>query len=369
MKIAERRTQPRLSKADEHRHAETFYQAFKRSNDVMFYTDRDGIIRDVNDAFTKHYGWTRQEAVGKTPAILRSRHTTKDFYDRLWSTILDPKKGSWRGEIINKTKDGREVPLILSITAVRDVHGRITGYFSNAVDLSEQLALHARVAQSESLASIGEMAAVVAHEIRNPLGSIVMAAKQIVSGDLSAPDRETVLAVLRHESQRLNEALGNFLSYARPREVKLQPQDLNELVSEVVGIVKGNSELVRGAEVEVQLLKTLKPFPMDPDQVRQVLWNIVLNALQAMDGRGELSVETGHARGFAFFRVADTGPGIPVSAMTTIFKPFQTTKQQGTGLGLAIAERIVKAHGGRIAVKSEVGLGAAFTVYLPSIED
>jgi len=96
---------------------------------------------------------------------------------------------------------------------------------------------------------------------------------------------------------------------------------------------------------------------------------MVLNALQAMDGHGTLTVETGRSREYAFFRVADTGPGIPFQAMATIFKPFQTTKQQGTGLGLAIAERIVKAHGGRIEVKSEVGCGAAFTVHLPSVED
>lgn len=127
--------------------AETFYQAFKRSNDVMFYCDKDGVIRDVNDAFTKHYGWTREEVIGRSPAILRSRHTTDDLYRRMWSHILDPKKGSWRGEIINKTKDGREVPLILNIAAVRDTCGRITGYISNAADLSEQVALHARVAQ------------------------------------------------------------------------------------------------------------------------------------------------------------------------------------------------------------------------------
>ncbi len=110
MKVAERQAKQRISKAEEQRRAETFYHAFKRSNDVMFYTDRNGIILDVNDAFSKHYGWTRAEAIGKTPALLRSRHTTVEFYQRMWSAILDPKKGSWRGEIINRTKDGREVP-------------------------------------------------------------------------------------------------------------------------------------------------------------------------------------------------------------------------------------------------------------------
>jgi PAS domain S-box-containing protein len=349
--------------------AEAFYQAFKNSNDVMFYCDRDGTILDINEAFTTHYGWTRAEAIGKTPAILRSRHTTPELYKRMWSHLLDPKMGYWRGEIINKTKDGREVPVILNITAVRDNAGRITGYISNAADLTEQAALNARVAQAESLATIGEMAAVVAHEIRNPLGSIVMAAKQLASGQLEASDREMVLKVLRGESQRLNEALTNFLSYARPRAVKREPKDLNELVAEVVNIVKSNTDLIQEVRVKIKLSRSLKPFPMDPDQVRQVVWNIVLNALQAMEGKGSLTVDTGHADRFAFLRVADTGPGIPAASLETIFKPFQTTKQQGTGLGLAIAERIVKAHGGRIKVDSEPGRGTTFTIHLPSIED
>jgi len=357
------------AEANERRRAETFYQGFKNSNDVMFYCDRGGIILDINEAFTTHYGWTREEAIGKTPAFLRSRHTTDEFYKRMWSHILDPKKGSWRGEIINKTKDGREVPVILNITAVRDDAGRITGYISNAADLSEQAALHARVAQAESLATIGEMAAVVAHEIRNPLGSIVMAAKQLASEELEPADREMVLKVLRGESQRLNEALTNFLSYARPREVKREPKDLNELVAEIVNIVKSNTDLIQKIRVKLKLSRALKPFPMDPDQVRQVVWNIVLNALQAMEGKGVLCIDTGHADRFAFLRVQDTGPGIPAAAMETLFKPFQTTKQQGTGLGLAIAERIVKAHGGRIEVASSLGHGTTFAVHLPSVED
>src|SRR6185369_12891143 len=140
----------------------------------------------------------------------------------MWTSILDPEKGYWRGEIINKTKDGRDLPLILTITAVRDQKGEIVGYVSNAVDISQQVALQARVAHSEALATIGEMAAVVAHEIRNPLGSIVMAAKQLADAGLTASDRALVMRVLKGESQRLNEALTNFLSFARPREIKLE---------------------------------------------------------------------------------------------------------------------------------------------------
>jgi len=345
-----------------------FYEAFKRSNDVMFYTDKNAVILDVNEAFTRHYGYAREEAVGRTPRILRSRHSTDELYRRMWGSILDPGKGYWRGEMINKAKDGREIPVLLTITAVRDQGGEIVGYVSNAVDMSEQVALQARVAQSESLATIGEMAAVGPHEIRNPLGSIVMAAEHIASARLEKGDRELVLGVLRTETNRLNEALSNFLAYARPREIRFARADLNALVEEVVGIVKSNPELVKGIRLRLSL-SPLKPFPMDPDQIRQVVWNMVLNAIQALEGKGSLAVETGRAQGLAFFKVRDTGPGIPEPALARIFKPFHTTKPQGTGLGLAIADRIVKAHGGRIEVDSRPGEGTSFTVLLPSIEE
>lgn len=353
---------------EERRRGLVFYEGFKRSNDVMFYCDRNAVILDVNKAFTKHYGYSPDEVIGKKPSLLRSKHSSDELYKRMWEGILDPRKGFWHGQMINKAKDGREIPLILTITAVRDRSGEILGYISNAVDMSEISALQTRVADSEALATIGEMVAVVAHEIRNPLGSIVMAARQLVEGPLEDQDRQMVLQVLRSESRRLNEALSNFLSYARPRELKLQRSDLNILVDEVCRLVKSNQDLIKGIKTTVSLPKAIPPFPMDPDLIRQVLWNILLNAVQALDGSGLIAVETGRSGDYAFFRVKDDGPGIPPEKLPNVFKAFQTTKQQGTGLGLAIAERIIKTHGGRIEVLSP-GRGASFTVYLPFIED
>lgn len=341
----------------------TLYEAFRRSNDVMFYTDRNGTILDVNEAFAKHYGWPREEAVGQNPRILRSRHSSDELYKRMWGSILSA--GFWRGEMINKTRDGREIPLILTITAVRDEAGEIVGYISNAIDMAEHMALRARVADSEALASVGEMAAVVAHEIRNPLGSIVMAAKELAAGELPDADREVVMRVLRHESERLNEALSNFLAFARPRELKLARTDLNALIGEVVRAVESNPEISAGVKIRGELAPELKTIQIDADQIRQVVWNLVINALQALDGKGRLTVRTGRRDGRAFFAVSDTGPGIPEKARAALFKPFQTTKQKGTGLGLAVADRVVKAHGGEIVVDTGSG-GTTFTVLLPS---
>ncbi len=342
---------------------------FSRSSDVMFYSDPDGIILNINDSFTAHYGYTREEVIGKTPAILRSRHSTDELYKRMWRSILDPKKGYWRGELINRAKDGREVPLILTITAVRNEAGDIQGYISNGVDLSEQKSMQERLAHSEALATIGEMAAVVAHEIRNPLGSIVMAAQQLTDESLSREDKDTVTRVLRTESKRLNEALSNFLSYARPRPMNSGQNDLNALLTEVTQMAFVSKDLTGDARLSLALGHDLPPFPFDADQIRQVVWNILLNAIQVLDGKGTVTARTGKGDGTAWFAISDTGAGIPESIRADLFKPFRTTKQQGTGLGLPIAESIVKAHGGRIDVETRLGHGTTFTVTLPRIED
>ena len=342
---------------------------FRRSNDVMFYSDATGVILDINDAFTAHYGYTRAEALGRTPALLRSRHSTDELYQRMWRSILDPQKGYWRGELINRAKDGREIPLILTITAVRDDAGAILGYISNGVVLTEIKALEERVAHAETLAVIGEMAAVVAHEIRNPLGSIVMAAQQLADESLPREDRETVTRVLRHESQRLNEALTNFLAYARPRPLNRGQNDLNALLKEVAQMAFANQNLTAGARLSLTLGCDLEAFPFDADQIRQVVWNMVINAIQALGGKGTVAVRSGKGVGFAWFSVSDTGPGITEAMRADLFKPFRTTKQQGTGLGLAIADRIVHAHNGRIELSTRPGSGATFTVRLPRIED
>jgi PAS domain S-box-containing protein len=342
---------------------------FEHSNDVMFYCDPNGIILDVNEAFVRHYGYTRAEVVGKTPGILRSPHSTEELYQRMWRSILDPKKGFWRGEIVNRAKDGRELPLVLTITAVRGSAGEILGYISNGADLTDLKALEERVAHAEALATIGEMAAVVAHEIRNPLGSIVMAAQQLADEGLSREDRETVTGVLRNESKRLNETLTNFLSYARPRNLSRGHNDLNKLLREISEVAFANGELAAGVRLISEFDETLKTFSFDADQVRQVVWNILLNAIQACAGSGQVTVRSGQAGSTAWFSVADTGPGIAEKFRPEIFKPFRTTKQQGTGLGLAIADRIVKAHRGSISLGGGPGQGATFKVVLPRIEE
>jgi PAS domain S-box-containing protein len=350
------------------RRALAFYQSFQNSHDFMLYTDRKAVILDANDAFVRLFGYSREEAVGATPRIVRSPRTTRETYDRLWRDILDPAKGFWRGRLVNRARNGVEIPVLLSITAVKDSRGEIVGFASSGVDISESEELQRRLAKSETLAAVGSMAAVVAHEIRNPLGSIVTAAGSSTREDLSAEERRTLLDVLRKESKRVADTLQQFLQYARPREPRFERADINEAVREVLSLVKSDPDLTGAVRVEERLDAGLKPFPFDGDLLRQVLWNIILNGVQAMNGKGVLRVSTEVSAQGAAVHVQDTGPGIPPESLGKLFEPFHTTKRQGTGLGLPIADRIVSSHGGRILVDSAPGKGCRFTILLPLVQ-
>ncbi|MFH2203551.1 MAG: PAS domain S-box protein [Elusimicrobiota bacterium] len=359
-----------LAEQNQHeRRALAFYQAFLKSNDFMFYTDQHGVVLDVNDAFVRRFGYTREEAVGRTPRIIRSPRTPESLYKRLWHDILDPAQGFWRGRIVNRTKDGEEVPVLISITAVRNEADDIIGFVSNAVDLADQEELQRRLAQYESLAAVGSMAAVVAHEIRNPLGSIVAAASSISRADLPAEDKNTLLQVIREESKRLNDTLTQFLQYARPREQNLEVGDLNRAIDETLSMVRSAPEALGDVEILLELDKELRAFRFDADQIRQVVWNVLLNAIQAMGGEGTLTISTRVQAGKAVLRVADTGPGIPPEERAKVFQPFHTTKEKGTGLGLAVAERIVSSHGGRIRIEDGPEGGCVIQITLPAEQE
>ncbi len=349
--------------------AEVLRTGFRTSHDIMFYTGPNGMILDINDAFTDYYGYTREEAIGKTPGFLRSQYSTDEFYQHMWKKILDPKNGFWRGEIINRTKDGREIPLILTISAARDHSGKVVGFISSATDIHKSKELEEKIAQTQALADLGEMAAAVAHEIRNPLSSISMASKQLLQSHLGLSDKESIVKILEHESQRLNKILNELLLFARPRTIKRKSSDLNSLIKTTANLITQNQDLASGIKLTLSLNPNLYPFLFDSDQILQVLWNMILNAIQAMEGKGTLTIRSGQSENFAYFAIGDTGNGISEEEKTKIFKPFHSTKSQGVGLGLPTAKRIVVAHGGRIEVDTRLGQGTVFTVWLPYLEN
>ena len=226
--------------------------------------------------------------------------------------------------------------------------------------------LHARLREVERLATAGELAAGMAHEIRNPLAAIVNATALLTDEDsLTTEERTATLAAVRTEARRLNRILSDFLHFARPQEARRSPGDLRDVVEHVSGLIRDDRSRAPRVDVRVAVDPAVPRFAFDRDQLTQVLWNVALNGVEAMNGRGRLSLEVARQNGDVALAVSDTGPGIPPERLARVFEPFYSGKQNGSGLGLTIAERIVAAHGGRIEIDSEIGRGTRVTLLFP----
>jgi len=231
---------------------------------------------------------------------------------------------------------------------------------------SESARLSARLREAERLATAGELAAGMAHELRNPLAAIVNATALLTDeAALTPEERATTLGAIRTEARRLNRILSDFLSFARPQEARRTRGDLRDVVQHVSALIRDDYSRASRVDVKVAFDPAVPRFAFDRDQVTQVLWNVALNGVEAMNGRGRLSLEVARQNGDVALAVSDTGPGIPRDRLPHVFEPFYSGKPNGSGLGLTIAERIVAAHGGRIEIDSEPGAGTRVTLLFP----
>jgi two-component system NtrC family sensor kinase len=221
-----------------------------------------------------------------------------------------------------------------------------------------------QMSRAEHLATLGEMAAGLAHEIRNPLAGIA-GVIEIISRDLpSTSPARAVVKDVRLEIAQINRILTDLLETARPHPPQICKSNLNTTVEHAVMLAR-QQVFSKPIKIELQPAIELSEVEHDSDQIHQVLLNLLLNAVQAMDGEGTVRVDIGSRSDFATVEVSDTGRGISPQNLPNIFRPFFTTKGNGTGLGLSLARRIVEEHQGRIEVSSVVGKGSKFTVLLP----
>ena len=221
-----------------------------------------------------------------------------------------------------------------------------------------------QMSRAEHLATLGELAAGLAHEIRNPLAGIA-GVIEIIGRDLpSTSPARAVVKDVRLEIAQINRILTDLLETARPHPPQISKSNLNTTVEHAVMLAR-QQVFSKPIKIELQQALELSDVEHDSDQIHQVLLNLLLNAVQAMDGEGTIRVDIGSRADFATVEVSDTGRGISPQNLPNIFRPFFTTKGNGTGLGLSLARRIVEEHQGRIEVSSVVGKGSKFTVLLP----
>jgi two-component system sensor histidine kinase AtoS len=264
------------------------------------------------------------------------------------------------------TDGGRERWLAIHATPLRDRDGRMAGWAVTFEDITEVRELRQRVAAAEKLAVMGELAAGIAHEVRNPLGAIRTSAQFLQDrtepGDIAFRFPQLII----REVDRLEHLVGRLLKFARPAERAFQSADLHRLLEESLELAALKNGIGQIRFEKIFCPEAPRLFA-DAERLQQAFLNILLNAIDAMDGAGRITIQTAYQPERRQLRIefSDSGAGIPPQRLSRIFDPFFTTRPQGTGLGLAIVRQIIAEHQGAIEVQSELGLGTTFVITLP----
>ncbi len=355
--------------------------ALEQTADAVLITDREGGIDYINAAFQRMTGYTQEEVSGKTPSFLRSGQHGKEFYRRLWETIL--RGEVFHGTFINRCKDGSLYYEEKTITPLKDSQGSVVNFVSTGKDTTQQRLAEEQAKQHQAqlahvcrVSDMGEMAAALAHELNQPLAAIVNYAQGCVhrlrAGEMK---RDELLAALEHiavhghQSGAIIRRLRSFLRRGNPQR---QYTDVNRVVREAMELTDLEARQ-KEVTLRLDLSDDLPPVLMDMIQIEQVVLNLLRNAIEAIDDaqcpRREVTVRTNvSSNGRVEVTVCDTGPGLPAENVDRLFEAFFTTKSDGMGMGLSISRSIVEAHGDQLQAAINPDGGAAFHFAL-SVED
>jgi two-component system cell cycle sensor histidine kinase/response regulator CckA len=357
--------------------------AVDTSGEVIFMTDRDGMFTSVNPEFTRLYGYTEDEVVGKvTPRILKSGSINPEDYANFWKRILEKQVVRW--EVVNKTKDGRLITVENCASPILDEAGKIIGFLAIQRDNTERNHLGERLRQAEKMEAVGQLAGGVAHDFNNLL-TIINGYSDILLAQISSDDKQRghVMEILS-AGKRAASLTRQLLAFSRRQTLAPVVLDLNAVVQNLDKMLR---RLI-GEDIDLVTVagEVLWGVKADPSQIEQVMINLAVNARDAMPRGGKLTIETAnvfldenyaqaHANiepgSYVMLAVSDTGAGMDSQTQARIFEPFFTTKgpDKGTGLGLSTVFGIVKQSGGHIWVYSELGVGTTFKIYLPRVKE
>lgn len=347
-----------------------FFRCVEDSSEAIMISDKNGILVYVNPAWTHIYGYSEKEAIGKTPKLLHSGHQSDDFYKEMWNRIRDPKIAHWKGELVNKAKDGTLIPVLLAITPFRALEtSEISGYMGIAVDIRYRKELEAKVAHQDRLASIGMLASGLAHEIGTPLG-VVRGRAELMMMQASDETLKKNLGIITSEIDRISKLIRSLLRVSRSfSDVHMESVSPFAVVSEVHSLL---NQHLRENNIEFRLAvpEDLR-VKGDFGRMEQVALNLIMNSIHAVRKAKEQGRTIGHFLSIDFtdlpggvvsIRIEDSGCGIPPQNMKMLFKPFFTTKDvgEGTGLGLAIVSQLMREMEAKISVQSTEGAGTTF---------
>jgi PAS domain S-box-containing protein len=344
----------------------------EKAGDAISVVDLEGKIIYWNEGAEKIYGYRKEEILGKRPVdfLGPQDETLKAREEKRFQGLMELV---WKGEVVSnvevrrQTKAGRDITVSVTLSPLKDASGKIVGASRICKDITQMKKAEEKLLLSERLSSMGELIAGVAHEIRNPLSGIKINT-QVLARKKDAPTMEKQLLESTLEGiEKIQKIVEDMLDYAKPRVAEYKKEAINPIVEkslDVLNVQLKNANILTSFE-RGEKLPQLK---LDRHQIQQVLINMMLNAIHAMDKGGALTVRTFLTdSGGVGVEVKDTGVGISATHLKRIFDPFFTTKSRGTGLGLSISQKLLENHGALIDVASEEGKGSVFTIRFPAI--
>ncbi|MEW5948145.1 MAG: ATP-binding protein [Thermodesulfobacteriota bacterium] len=348
----------------------SFRRFFEEAPEMLFIADREGRLLAVNPYGAGLLGYASPQellAVGSIHPLSYYPQDEKDFRKRI------EQEGFIRNyELTLRKKDGGKISVSLTGNAIRDGSGKVVGYEGIVRDFSERKRLEKQLLHLERLAAMGKLSAELAHEINNPLGGILMYAKLALE-DLPEDDAQSRhLEKISRLATRCRMIVRGLLDFGRSDTDEREWVDINQVILDMFDLICDHI-LFRPVRVEMKLGENLPRVWGNRSNLEQVALNMIINAAEAMEGQGTLTIETGYSKEdsnfFMYFK--DTGPGISKKNLNKIFEPFFTTKKRGkgTGLGLSISHGIIRKHGGSIQINSRPGEDTTFIIQLPVGKD
>ncbi len=327
---------------------------------IVATTNVRGDITYVNEKFCEISKYERDELLGRNHRILSSGLHPVEFFKQMYATI--GRGQIWRGEIRNRAKDGSLYWVDTTIVPLVDERQHPHQYIAIRYDITDRKASEAALRAQESLAQLGKMAAVVAHEVRNPLAGI-RGALQVIGSRLPETSREREIATeIISRIDTLNSIVQDLLQFARPRQPVIAEVSIAALARETISLLREDTTL---ANLEIRVDADMV-LPGDREQLKLALLNLLMNSAQAMQGRGRIDITASRSGELVELRVVDRGPGVPPEVREHLFEPFFTTKHRGTGLGLATSRRIFEAHRGTIELECPPAGGTVAVIRLPA---
>jgi PAS domain S-box-containing protein len=329
---------------------------------IVAFTDARGIITSVNDKFCEISKYNREELIGKNHNILSSGYHSKDFFKNLWKTI--GSGNVWKGEIKNRAKDGTFYWVDTTLVPFLNVEGKPYQYIAIRNDITERKKTEDILHRQDKLAAVGQLAAGVAHEIRNPLTSM-KGYTEFLQLDESDPERLEFLNIILDEIDRVNTIVEDFMVLAKPKAVHLEEKNIIEVIKNVLSLLEFEARK-KHVHLHFDFNEEIVQVECDENRLKQVFLNFIKNGIEAMPNGGELHVRTMVNEKTVQIAIQDTGVGIPEEKLKKIGEPFYTTKKNGNGLGLMVSFKIIESHRGKVFIESELNKGTTFNIQLPT---